>query len=133
MQHAWTDLLHKTVVEQVRLAQFDLEIRRPSQYESLDVALVVRDEHSDRLLGDLPDVVVPLLHPEPGKPKRRLPTPAVLLREVDGEFVDDLPGVTRECAKEGAVTVHHNKPEHGVVGEKGRQRFRVELVVAEIE
>ena len=59
----------------------------------------------------LAHVVVPLLHPETSKTECRLPSSPVLLGEVDGELVEDVPGVALQGAEQGAVTIHHNETE----------------------
>jgi hypothetical protein len=57
----------------------------------------------------------------------------VLLREVDGNLVDDLTGVSREGAVEAAVSVHDNEAKLLVVFEEFLEGFCVEAVVAEVE
>ena len=42
-------------------------------------------------------------------PKRGLTTPAVLLGQIHGELVQDIPRVSLQGAEQGAVTVHHDK------------------------
>ena len=92
--------------------------------------LVVSDEARDGSLGDLPQVVVSLLHTKTGETHRRLTTTTVFLWQLDVELGDDLSGVALQRAKERAVTVHDDEAELGVVGEKRRERLRVEFVVA---
>lgn len=87
----------------------------------------------DGELGDLADVVVPFLITETGETQCRLTSSTVLLGEVDGEFMGDLAGVPSEGAEECAVSVHDDEPKPGVGLEKLRERFGVELVVAEVE
>lgn len=84
-------------------------------------------------LGDLAHVVVPLLVAQTRETQCGLPTTAVLLREVDGELVDDLAGVARDGAEERAVAVHDDEPELGVGLEQLLERLGVKLVVTEVE
>lgn len=51
----------------------------------------------------------------------------MLLGQINGELVQHFSRVSLEGAEEGAVSVHNNKAEFVVVGQKRRQRFRVEL------
>ena len=78
-----------------------------------NVGLVVGDEMRDGRLRHLPDVVVPLLHPESRETERGLTSSAVLLRQVDGELVQDLARVALEGAEQRAVAVHHNESKSG--------------------
>jgi hypothetical protein len=84
-------------------------------------------------LAHLARVVVALLHAEAREPHRRLAAAAVLLRQVHVELGDHFARVALEGAEQGAVAVHDDEAELGVVGEQGGQRLRVELVVAQVE
>lgn len=60
-------------------------------------------------------------------------TTAVLLGQVDGEFVDDISSVAAQGAEESAVSVHDDEAE-GLVGfEEFAESFGVEFVVAQVE
>lgn len=85
------------------------------------------------VLSDLADVVVTLLHTETCETQRRLSSATVLLGQVDRELVDYLASVSGEGTEEGTVTVHDDEAEAGVRLEELGERFRVELVVAEVE
>ena len=92
-----------------------------------------------------------LLHPQPGEPQRGLPTPAVLLGQVHGELVEDVPGVPLQCPEQSSVSVHHDEAESEgflvfkessvspgqdspvVVSQEGGESFCVELVITEIQ
>ena len=54
----------------------------------------------DGELGDFTHIVVSLFTTETGETERRLSSSTVLLGEVDGEFVDDLSGVSSEGTEE---------------------------------
>ena len=84
-------------------------------------------------MAHLARVVVALLHAEAREPHRRLAAAAVLLRQVHVELGDHFARVALEGAEQGAVAVHDDEAELGVVGEQGGQRLRVELVVAQVE
>ena len=68
-----------------------------------------------------------------GETKRRLTTTAVLLGQVDAQFLEDFSGVATESTEEGAVTVHDDKTEALIRLKELTQGFCVELVVTEIE
>jgi nitrate reductase NapAB chaperone NapD len=51
----------------------------------------------------------------------------VLLRQIDSELVQHLPGVSLEGAKQGAVSVHNDEAKLIVISQQRRQRLRVEL------
>ena len=127
------DLRRQTRVEHVTLAQLSLEIGTTSEDETRDVDLVVRDEVLDGKLGNLADVVVTLLVTKTGETQSRLTTTAVLLRQVDGEFVNDLAGVACNGTEESTVTVHDDEAELGVGLEELGERFGVEFVVTKVK
>ena len=127
------DLRRQPRIEHVALTELRLEVRATREHEAGHVDLVVRNEVLHGELGDLAHVVVPLLVTQTRETQRGLSTTAVLLREVDGELVDDLAGVARDGAEERAVSVHDDEPELGVGFEQLLQRLGVELVVAEVE
>mmetsp|Transcript_30137 Transcript_30137/g.49809 ORF Transcript_30137/g.49809 Transcript_30137/m.49809 type:complete len:431 (+) Transcript_30137:808-2100(+) len=120
-------------VEQVRVGQLGLEVRRAGQHQPGHVAPVVRDEELHRHLSHLADVVVALLQPQAREPQRGLAPAAVLLGQVHRELVQHLARVPREGAVERAVAVHHDEPELVVVLQQLVQRLRVELVVAQVQ
>ena len=126
------DLRSQTRIEHVTLAQLGLEVGATSKHETGYVDLVIRDEVLNRQLGDLPDVIVALLVTKTRETQCGLTTTAVLLGEIDGEFVDDFAGVTSNRAEQSAVTVHNDEAELRVRLEKFLKRLSVELVVAEV-
>ena len=103
------DLGLQPLIEHVGLGQLRLEVRRPGQDQPRHVRLVVGEEESDGGLRHFPDVVVTLLHPQPGEPERRLSSPAVLLGKVHRELVKDVPRVPLQGPEQSPVTVHHNE------------------------
>eukprot|EP00965_Chrysotila_dentata_P124091 4101415-Pleurochrysis_carterae.AAC.1 len=62
-----------------------------------------------------------LLETEAGEAERRLAAAAVLLRQIDGELVQDLTRVARQRAIETAIAVHHDESELVVRLEQFRQ------------
>lgn len=127
------DLCRQPRVEHVAQTELRLEVRATREHEASHVDLVVRDEVLHGQLGDLADVVVPLLVTQTRETERGLSTTAVLLREVNGELVDHLAGVARDGTEERAVSVHDDEPELGVGLEQLLERFGVELIVTEVE
>lgn len=127
------DLGYQTVIEQITLAQLRLEVGRTSKDEARHVDPVGRDEVLDRKLGDLANVVVSLLVTQTGETQRGLTTTAVLLREIDREFVDDFARVAGEGSEQGTVTVHDDEAETGVRFEQFGERFGMELVVTKVQ
>jgi hypothetical protein len=127
------DLRTETGVEEVALPELRLEVGRASKHEAGNVHLVVGNEVLDSVLGDLADIVVPLLVAQTRETERGLSTTAVLLREVDGELVNDLTGVTGKGAEESAVAVHDYEAKAGIGLKELREGFGVELIVAKVE
>mmetsp|Transcript_12006 Transcript_12006/g.44647 ORF Transcript_12006/g.44647 Transcript_12006/m.44647 type:complete len:200 (-) Transcript_12006:556-1155(-) len=82
-------------VEKIALHELVLEIRAPSHNKPVDVRPVVRDEVRGGELGDFPDVVLALLQAQAGETQRGLTTSAVLLRQIHGDFVNNLSVVAR--------------------------------------
>lgn len=127
------DLGLQTVVEEVGLVQVVLEISGTSQNDTGYVDLVGGDEVLDCQFGDLADVVVAFLLSQTGETQGGLTTTAVLLGQVDREFVDDFTGVAREGAEEGAVSVHDDETELLVRLQQLAEGLCMEFVVAEVE
>lgn len=127
------DLRHQPLIKHIALTQLRLEVGTTREHEPGHVHLVRRDEVLHGQLGYLAHVVVTLLVTKTGETQGGLTTTAVLLREVDGEFVDDLAGVACDGTKERAVTVHDDEPKLGIRFKKLLQRFSVEFVVAKVE
>ncbi|KAH4126672.1 hypothetical protein HBH47_045340 [Parastagonospora nodorum] len=107
--HNLDDLGLQTVVEEVGLVQVVLEIGGTGQNDTGNVDLVGGDEVLDSQFGDLADVVVALLLSQTGETQGGLTTTAVLLGQIDREFVDNFTRVSRQSAKEGAVSVHDDE------------------------
>ncbi len=82
---------------------------------------------------DLADVVVALLVTKTCETQGGLTTTAVLLRKVDGELVNNLARVAGDGPEECTVTIHDDEAELRVRLEQFLERFRVELVVAEVQ
>ena len=131
--HNLDHLCRQPLIEHVTLTQFRLEVCGAGQHQSSHVDLVRRDEVLHGELGDLADVVVPLLVTQTRETQGGLSSTAVLRREVDGELVDDLARVSGDGAEERAVSVHDDEPELGVRLEQLLQGLCVELVVAKVE
>lgn len=105
------DFRRQSLIEHVTLTQLRLEVSASGKHEASDVNLVIRDKVLNGQLGDLSHVVVPLLVTQTGETQGRLSTTAVLLRQVDGEFVDHLTCVTGDSTEEGTITVHDDESE----------------------
>ena len=131
--HHLDNLGRQPLVEHVTQTQLSLEIRTTRQHETCHVDLVVRDEVLDRQLSNLTDVVVTLLITKTSETKCGLSTTAVLLGKIDGELVNDLTRVACDSTEERAVTVHDDETELRVRLEELLERFRVELVVTEVQ
>mmetsp|Transcript_20649 Transcript_20649/g.59797 ORF Transcript_20649/g.59797 Transcript_20649/m.59797 type:complete len:297 (+) Transcript_20649:155-1045(+) len=116
-------------IEEVARCKVLLELCGPGDDQACDVGGVVRDEHLGGQLGDLPHEVVPLLQPQSREPQRGLTATAMFLREVHGEFVQNLPVVPLQRPVQGAIAIHDEKAEPVVTLEQLRQRLCVELVV----
>jgi hypothetical protein len=71
------------------------------------VCVCVWGGYSSRVGTHLADVVVTLLHTQTCKPKRRLTTSSVLLRQVHTELVQHLTCVARQGPKQAPIAVHH--------------------------
>lgn len=127
------DLGLQTLIEHVGLVQVVLEVGRTSQDQTRNVDLVVGKEVLSSQLGDLSNVVVTLFLTKTGETKRRLTTTAVLLGQVDAQFLENFSGVSAEGTKERAVTVHDDETEPLIRLKELTQGFCVELVVTEIE
>jgi hypothetical protein len=74
----------------VVLLQCVFEIGRACQDQPGHVAPVVSDEHLHGNLRHLANIVLTFLEAQPREAERRLAATAVLLRQVDGELVQDL-------------------------------------------
>jgi len=98
-------------VKKVTSAQFRLEISAPSEHKASDIYFVVGDKMLDRQFRDLSHIVVSLLITETRETQSRLSSAAVLLGKVHSELVHDLTSVARKGAKQGTVSIHHNKSE----------------------
>jgi len=120
-------------IKHIALAQLRLEIRTPSQHQPGHVGPIVRDEVLHGNLGHLPHVVMPLLHPQPRKPQRTLPSPPVLLRQIHRELMQHLAMIPGQRPVQAPVPVHHDKPVLLVRLHQLRQRFRVKLVIAQVQ
>ena len=127
------DLALESAVEHVRLRELGFEVGRTGEDQAVDVGFVVGDEKLRGHLRHFAHVIVPLLHPQSGESKGRLTASTVLLGQVDGKLVEDVASVALQRAEQGAVTVHDDEAELVVVGEQLGERFRVELVVAQVE
>jgi hypothetical protein len=143
------DLGLQTVVEQIGLVQVVLEVGGTSQDDTGNVDLVSGDKVLDSQFGDLADVVVTLLLSQTGKTQGGLTTTAVLLGQIDGEpadvsawtrlscachsLVNNFTRVTRQGAKEGAVSVHDDEAKLLIRFEQLAQGLGMELVVTEIQ
>jgi len=57
----------------------------------------------------------------------------MFFRQFNSEFVQHVSCVALQRAKQAAITVHNNETEFGVVGQQGLKRFRVKLVVTQIQ
>jgi hypothetical protein len=127
------DFRHQASIEHVGLVELGLEVGGSSEDNALAVDLVVGDEVRHGVLGDLAHVVVTLLHTETSETECGLSSTAVLFREVDGEFLEDLASVTSDGSEEGSVSVHDDETEASVGLEELGEGVGVELVVAEVE
>ena len=126
------DLCSQTRVEHVTLAELGLEVRATREDKTSHVDFIVGNEVLYGQFGNLPHVVVALLVTKTRETQCGLTTTAVLLGEIDGEFVDDFAGVTSNRAEQSAVTVHNDEAELRVRLEKFLKRLSMELVVAEV-
>lgn len=127
------DLGGEAVVEHVGRVEVVLEVGRASENESRDVHLIVGDEVLNRQLRHLAHVVVALLFSETGETQRGLTTTTVLLGEIDGELVDNIPRVAAKRAEESAITVHDDEAELLIGLEQLGERLSVEFVVTEVQ
>mmetsp|Transcript_3732 Transcript_3732/g.13105 ORF Transcript_3732/g.13105 Transcript_3732/m.13105 type:complete len:297 (-) Transcript_3732:231-1121(-) len=121
------------LVEHITLAKDVLEVGGTGEDEPRNVRPVVGDEHLNGGLGDLPDVVVPLLQTETRKTEGGLTSTAVLLGQLHSKLVQDLAVVPAQGSVEGPVTVHHNEAVPLVALQELAQSVRVELVVAKVQ
>jgi hypothetical protein len=100
------DLCSQSRVKHVALVQVVLEIGGTGQDETGDIDLVVGDVVLHSQFGNFADIVVTFLISQTGETQGGLTTTAMLLWEVDREFVDDLAGVSSQSAKQRTVAVH---------------------------
>ena len=87
-------------IEHVTLPKLSLEVGTTSQDQAGYIDFVGGDEVLNSKLGDLADVVMPLLVTQTRETQRGLPSTAVLLGEIDDELVDDVVGVASDGTKE---------------------------------
>jgi len=121
-------------VEEIGPHELGLEVGRTGQDDTLDVGFApVGDKELCREFRDLANVVVPLFETQTGEPQGGLSTAAVLLGQIDAEFVENFLGGSLDGSVETSVTVHDDKAKGLVVHEKFIEILRVELVVAEIQ
>lgn len=127
------DLRGQPLIKHVTLAEFSLEVGTTSKHEARDVDLIIGDKMLNSMFSDLANVVVPFLVAQTRETQGRLSTTAVLLREINGELVDNLTCVSSERPEQSTVTIHDDKTEPGVRFQELRQGFGVEFVVTEVE
>ena len=105
------DLGLEAIVEHVRLIQVILEVGRAGQNQARAVNLVVRDEILDSQLGNLADIVVAFFLTQTSETKSRLSSTAMLFGKIDGEFVDNIPGVAAQSSEESSVSIQDDEAE----------------------
>ena len=128
------DDLGKPTVEQVGTHQLGLEVGRTRQDDALNVGLLpIGNKQLGGQLGNLADVVVSLLETKTGETQGGLTTTAVLLGQVDGEFVQDFTVGSLDGTIQATITVHHDEPKGLVVNEKLVKVLGMELVVTQIQ
>lgn len=57
----------------------------------------------------------------------------MLLRQINGELVKNVSGVTLQCTEQRSITVHYDEAEFVVVGQQCGQCFGVELVITKVQ
>ena len=57
----------------------------------------------------------------------------MLLRQINGEFVENISSVTLERTEQCSVTIHHDEAEFVVVGQQCGECFCVELVITKVQ
>lgn len=131
--HDRHDHLLQPQIKHVTLTQLGLEIRTSRQDQPCHVWPVVRDEMLHGNLRHLPHVVMPLLHPQPRKTQGRLPSPPVLLGQIDRKLVQHLSVVPAQRPVQRPMPVHHNEPVPLIRLHQLTESLGVELVIAQVE
>ena len=123
----------QAVVKHVGLVEVVLEVCRSCKDQTGDVDFVLGDVILHSQFGHLAHIVVALLFSQSGETKGGLTTTTVLLRQVDGEFVDDISGVATKCTEESTVSIHDDEAELLVGFEQFAQGFGVKFVITQIQ
>lgn len=127
------DFGNQTLIEHITLTQLRFEIRGTGEDEPSHINFVLSNVMLHCQFGDFADIVMTLFITKTRETQSGLSSTTVLLGQINGELVDDFPGVACDGAEKGTVTIHDDESEFGVGFEQFLEGFGMEFVVTQVK